>query len=100
MKTLFTSNHKEADTKIVYCCSSFNKSCIVKTKGIDILILMIYAYAVQQIEHDWYIQTDKDTFVGIRKIYEKQLDCCCHSFMQSQVVIGLVTSLCLKTSSA
>ena len=32
---------------------------------------MIYAYAVQQPEHDWYMQTDKDTFVSIRKIYEK-----------------------------
>ena len=43
----------------------------MKAKGIDILILMIYAYAVQQPEHDWYMQTDKDTFVSIRKIYEK-----------------------------
>ena len=32
---------------------------------------MIYAYAVQQPEHDWYMQTDKVTFVSIRKIYEK-----------------------------
>ena len=31
---------------------------------------MIYAYAVQQPDHDWYKQTDKDTFVSIRKIYE------------------------------
>ena len=42
----------------------------MKAKGIDILILMIYAYAVQHSEHDWYMQTDKDTFVSIRKIYE------------------------------
>ena len=32
---------------------------------------MIYAYAVQQPKHDWYMQADKDAFVGIRKIYEK-----------------------------
>ena len=43
----------------------------MKAKGIDILILMIYAYAVQQPEHDWYMQTDKDTFVSIRNIYEQ-----------------------------
>ena len=43
----------------------------MKAKGIDILILMIYAYAVQQPKHDWYMQTDKDTFLSsIRKIYE------------------------------
>ena len=43
----------------------------MKAKGIDILILMIYAYAVQQPKHDWYMQTDKDTFLSIRKIYKK-----------------------------
>ena len=32
---------------------------------------MIYVYVVQQPEHDWYMQTGKDTFVSIRKIYEK-----------------------------
>ena len=42
----------------------------MKAKVIDVLILMIYAYAVQQPEHDSYIQTDNDTFVSIRKIYE------------------------------
>ena len=43
----------------------------MKAKGIDILILMTYTYAVQQPEHDWYMQTHKDTFVSITKIYEK-----------------------------
>ena len=32
LKTLFTSNREEAETKIVCCCSSFNKLCIVKAK--------------------------------------------------------------------
>ena len=41
LKTLFKSNHEEADRKIVYCCSSFNKLCIVKAKDTDTLILMI-----------------------------------------------------------
>ena len=43
----------------------------MKAKGINILILIIYAYAVQQPEHDWYMKTGKDTFVSIRKIHEK-----------------------------
>ena len=63
LKALFTSNHEEADTKIVYCCSSFNKQCIVKAKDTNILILMIYAYAVQQPEHDWYMQKDNDSLI-------------------------------------
>ena len=32
---------------------------------------MIYAYTVQQPKHDWYMQTDKDSLVNVRKIYEK-----------------------------
>ena len=43
----------------------------MKAKGIDILLFMIYTYTVQQPDHDWYMQADKDTFVSIRKIYEK-----------------------------
>ena len=32
LKTLLTSNHEEAETKIVCFCSSFSKRCIVKAK--------------------------------------------------------------------
>ena len=32
---------------------------------------MIYSYVVQQPEHDWLMKADKDSFVSIRKIYEK-----------------------------
>ena len=32
---------------------------------------MIYAYVVQQSEHDWYMQTDKYSFVSIREIHGK-----------------------------
>ena len=53
---------------IFYCCKSLNKPCIVKAKDIDILILMIYGYAVQQPEHYWYMQADRDTFLNVVKI--------------------------------
>ena len=75
----------------------------MKAKDIDILILIIYAYAVQPPEHDWYMQTGKYTFVSIRKsmkILALLLVLCCNSFMQSQVGIRLVTLFCFKTSSA
>ena len=50
---------------------------------------MIYVYAVQQPEPDWYMQTDKDIVVSMTE----PLGCCCNNFMKSQVLIGLVTSL-------
>ena len=43
----------------------------MKAKHNGVLILMIYTYAVQQPEQDWHMQTDKDSFISIRKIYEK-----------------------------
>ena len=38
LKTLFTSNHQEAEAKIVCCSSSFNKICIVKDKDTDLTL--------------------------------------------------------------
>ena len=36
LKTLFTSNHEEAETKVACCCSSFNKLCKVKAKDTNL----------------------------------------------------------------
>ena len=38
LKALLTSNHEEAETKIVCCCNSFNKLCIVKVKDTDLTL--------------------------------------------------------------
>ena len=32
---------------------------------------MIYKYTVQQPKHNWYLQTDKDSLVNVKKNYEK-----------------------------
>ena len=32
---------------------------------------MVYSYVAQQPEHDWLMEANKDSFVSIRKIYEK-----------------------------
>ena len=52
LKTLFKSNHEEAETKIVCCCSSFNKLCIVKAKDTNLTLfnfddLCIYSSTTQ-----------------------------------------------------
>ena len=38
LKTLFTSNYEEVETKIVCCCSSFNRLSTVKTKDTDLTL--------------------------------------------------------------
>ena len=91
LKTLFLSNHEEADTKTVYCSTSFNKPCIVKATGTDILILMVYAFVVQHPEHNWYMQTEKHSFVSIRTIYEKSGSTTCLSLPQFHAITGCDT---------
>ena len=60
----------------------------MKAKDTDILILMIYTYAIQQPEHDWYMQTDKDSFISIRKTYEKLASTTCLLLPQFHAVTG------------
>ena len=96
MKTLFTSNHEEANTKIVYCCSSFNKSCIVKAKETDILILIIYAMQFNSLSTIGTCEQLKILLLALEKCLKNlavPLGCCCQSFIQSQVEMQFITSL-------
>ena len=52
------------------------------------LILMIYFYAVQQPENDWYMQTDRYSLVSIRKNYEKSGSITCQLLPQFHVITG------------
>ena len=96
LKILFNSNHEEADTEIVFCCSSFNKPCLLKTKDTDMLILIIYTV---QFNNPSTICTCKQTkilLIALEKFMRNlavPLACCCHTFMQPQFVIQLITSL-------
>ena len=47
---------------------------------------MIYAYTVQQPKHDWYMQTDKDSLVNVRKIYEKFGSTTCLLWLQFHAI--------------
>ena len=52
---------------------------------------MIYAYAVQQPKHNWYMQTDKDSLVNVRKIYEKFDSTTCLLWPQFHPITGCDT---------
>ena len=96
LKVLFTSNHEETDTKFLCSCSSFNKPCKMKAQDTDILILMIYAYAVQQPSTIGTWKQTKILLLVLEKFMKNlavPLACCWHSFMQSRVVILLITSI-------
>ena len=61
-------NHEEADTRVVLHAFNSEGSVIVKAKDMDILILMIYAYALKKPEAIWCMQIDHNKFVNVGKI--------------------------------
>ena len=68
-QSLFSSNQEEADTRIALHCSESSKPVLVKAKDTDILILMVYAFALTSPPYDWYLQIDNGKIVSIKKIY-------------------------------
>ena len=54
-QSLFTSNQEEADTRIAPHCSESSKPVLVKAKDTDILILMVYAFALTSSPYYWYL---------------------------------------------
>jgi len=61
-------NHKEADTRVELHAFNSEGPIIVKAKDTDILILMIYAYALKKSEAIWCMQVDHNKFVNVGKI--------------------------------
>ena len=95
-QSLFTSNQEEADTRIAPHCSESSKPVLVKAKDTDILVLMVYAFALTSPPYDWYLQIDNGKIVSAKKfikILEKQLVCAYLSFILLLVVIPSATSL-------
>ena len=69
-QSLFTSNQEEADTRIAPHCSESSKPVLVKAKDTDILVLMVYAFALTSPPYDWYLQIDNGKIVSVEKIYQ------------------------------
>ena len=63
-------NHEEADIRIMYHCTLEDKPTVVIASDTDILILMVHAFASRLPDHDYFLQTNKDKFVDISKIFD------------------------------
>ena len=59
IKHLFTCNHEEADTRVIYHCTLDDKPIVVIATDSDILMLMVDAFAYLLPNHDWFLQTHK-----------------------------------------
>ena len=78
-QSLSTSDQEEVDTRIALHCSESSNPVLVKAKDTDILILMVYTFAVTSPPHDWYLQINNGKIVSVEKIYQN---------------FGITTSLC------
>ena len=65
-QNLFTSNKEEADTRIALRCSERSNPVLVKAKDIDILILMVYAFALTSPPYDCYLQIGNGKIVSVK----------------------------------
>ena len=64
------SNHEEADTKMILHALRENTNVVVVARDTDVLVLMVYAYALKDIKEDWYMKIGAKKFVNVRKIVQ------------------------------
>ena len=55
---LESSNHYEADTRLVFHATKCMEPVIIRATDTDILILLTYAYSVCKPENDWMMKMD------------------------------------------
>eukprot|EP00794_Sanderia_malayensis_P008248 gene8248-9129_t len=62
---LDSSNHIEADTRIILEVSKSNRPVVVKAADTDILVLMCYAFSACQPVEEWMMKIDWDRYASI-----------------------------------
>ena len=67
VEDLDRSNHEEAETKTVLHALREKANVVVVARDTDVLVLMVYAYALKDIKDDWYMKIGKKKFVNVRK---------------------------------
>ena len=95
-QSLFTSNQEEADTRVALHCSESSKPVLVKAEDTDVLILMVYAFALTSPPYDRFYRQTMARLLTLKtfiKILEKQLACAFVSFILLLAAISSPTSL-------
>ena len=70
VEKLFKSNHKEADTRMTLRALYKNANTVIVSKDTDVLILLVYMYALKTITLKWCKKIDNEKFTDVRKIVE------------------------------
>ena len=61
-------NHEEADTRLILHAAASTQDVVIVAKDTDVLVLMVWAYVVLNVEQKWYFKKDHDKFVDIGEI--------------------------------
>ena len=64
----FDCNHEEADTRMVLHALREDTNVVIISKDTDVLILLVYAYALKNISKKWFMKIDYDKYINIEKI--------------------------------
>ena len=67
---VFECNHEEADTRMIFHALQQNTNAVVSSKNMDVLVLMVFAYALNKINEKWVMKTECNKLINIRKIVE------------------------------
>ena len=61
--TLFTCNHEEADTVMIYHALRQDIPIVIVSKDTDVLVLMIYAFSKHRPSSEWYMKISDKRFI-------------------------------------
>ena len=67
---VFERNHKENDTRIIYHALQQKTDVAICLKDMDVLVLMVFAYALTKINEMQVIEIESRICINIRKIIE------------------------------
>ena len=68
VENLFKSNHEEADTRIVLHALYKDTNAVIVSKDTNVLIPLVYMYALKNITSKWCMKIDNEKFIDVRKI--------------------------------
>ena len=75
--SLLNCNPHEADTRIILHALNSEDEVIVVANDTDVLILLVYAYALHRLSRQWKIKVDTNRYIDIKTIVENYgLDVC------------------------
>ena len=70
LNTLPNCNHHEADTRIILHALNSEDEIIVVANDTDVLILLVYAYALHRLSRQWKMKVDTNRYIEITTIGE------------------------------